>query len=223
MKKIIIAFFSLSLVIVILNYCKQEVDAPSSMPTKVEEGLESVNEREEPFKVGEVEQQEEEIKKLEILLNNLSREKNISVGDEALESLKPIYWEYGSDAIDDSLTSYLETYLTIDQDKRDFAKKDFERFLNFSFSIPIEPRPWGRLIVMTSPKADSVWIRGLGILEGKYDEKMEIAASPEQIALLKGLYEIIVYCDNSIMGNSNVRINAIKDDRKGTVLEYSFK
>lgn len=245
MAKILKIIFSLLLIIVFFNYCKKEAELkpPLSTTTKIEKEPEIEKEeikreeelmtkkeqkellvtqrQEEPFKVLKSDSQEENIKKLEFLLDNLSTEKNIIVENEAIESLKPLYLKYGSDALNVSLTSYIETFQAINPKKINFTEKDIERFIKISFSNPGEPREWGRLIINFSPRADLAWIRGLGKV--KHDEKIEISSSPCQVPLIKGLYEVIVYYENLISGNTNVTINSIKDDKKGTTLEYSFQ
>lgn len=245
MKKIIVAIFSLSLMIVFFNYCKRETTPPLSLAPEMREEQEIKTEeeiageklmdeqkRKEMLVTQEKEKSREIIeanrqreKKLMFSLDSLGKEKNITFEYEAVESLKPLYSKYDPDALNRSFSSYIEAYLVINPKIVKITKKDIEEFeevINkFDPVSLIKPdiREWGLLTIIASPKADSVWIRGL---EGKYDKKRDVDASQWKKVLLKGVYEIIVYYTTSIKGNSDVKINSIKEDEDGETLKYSF-
>ncbi len=244
MKKTFFVVLSMSIIIISQNYCKEEASSPINLtprPIKekkeltIEKTQEEMIKTEETEKMIEVEkpkvdrvagEQEENIKKLVFLLDDLKAEMNITYEQEIIEHMKPLYLKYDPDAINRSFNSFLEASFVMKPDKMIITEKDVKRFKDkteqkdpISWFRPDYPRDWGMLTINVKPGANLIWIR---CLEFKREEKKEDLSQYKDV-LPVGLYEVLAYYKKIIKGRTEVQINSVEEDRDGETINLDFR
>lgn len=150
------------------------------------------------------------------IINRISKKNRIKFNDDAIELVIQFSRKiefFDENELENSLESYVKSWLLIDKKKRDFSNKDMQRF-----STVERPREWGVLKVTSDPTGANLEIDDP---EDKFDYS---GTTPhDSFYPTDRPYTILVDKCDQIKGNKNVFVESSRKRTEPTKKEYELE